>query len=102
MEIRYVRKITSSVITLRLHGKIDSLALLVGVLQPLTTFPQIYLVFSSHDVSQVSLFMWSSYNLSSVVLLAYGLKHRLWPIIVAQILWLIVQSLMIIAFLVYN
>ena len=97
-----MKKKTIPVDALKLHGKLDSLALAVGVLQPLTTFPQIYLVYSSHDVSQVSLFMWTSYNLASVVLLIYGIKHRLLPIIAAQTLWLLVQSLMMIAVLAFR
>jgi len=97
-----MRHIPSSGDTLKLNGKIDTLALVVGVIQPLTTLPQIYLVFSSHDVSQVSLFMWTSYNVASVVLLIYGLKHKLLPVIGSQILWLIVQTPMMIAVFIFR
>jgi len=77
--------------------KIDSLALAVGIIQPLTTIPQIYLVYSSGNASEVSLFMWTGYNIASVVLLIYGLKHKLKPIVWAQILWLIVQTPMMLS-----
>ena len=82
---------------MKLDGGIDTLALIVNIIQPLATLPQIFLVFNSHDVSQVSLIMWSCYNISSVILLIYGLKHKLLPIICAQILWLVVQTAMMIA-----
>ena len=97
-----MRHIPSSADTLKLNGKIDKLALVVGIIEPLTTFPQIYLVFTSHDVSQVSLFMWTGYNVSSVILLIYGLKHKLLPVIGAQILWLFVQTLMMIAVFIFR
>lgn len=97
-----MRHIPSSADALKLDGKIDTLALIVGIIQPLATLPQIYLVFSSGDVSQVSLFMWTSYNVASVILLIYGLKYKLLPIIWAQILWLVVQTLMMVAVFVFR
>lgn len=81
---------------------IDTLALIVSILQPLTTFPQIYIVYTSQDVSQISFFMWTAYNVASVILLIYGLKHKLTPIIWAQALWLLVQTLMMIAVLLFR
>ncbi len=84
------------------NGIIDTLALIVGILQPLSTLPQIYLVYTSRDVSQISLFMWTSYNIASVILLIYGIKHKLRPIIWAQSLWLAVQTPMMIAVLLYG
>ena len=83
-------------------SSVDHLALIVSIIQPLTTIPQIYLVYQSQDASQVSLFMWTGYNISSVILLLYGIKHRLLPIIVAQILWLIVQTPMMFSVFVFN
>lgn len=79
------------------NSLIDWLALAVGVLQPLTTIPQIYLVYSSRDTSTVSLFMWTSYNVASIILLLYGIKHKLTPIIWAQSLWILVQTPMMIS-----
>lgn len=76
---------------------IDQLALVVGVLQPLTIIPQIYLVYSSRDTSTVSFFMWASYDVASIILLLYGFKHKLTPIIWAQSLWLLVQTPMMIS-----
>ena len=74
------------------NGPIDTLALIVGITQPLVTIPQIYLVYSTQDASDISLFMWTGFNVASVVLLLYGIRHKLKPIIYAQILWLIVQT----------
>ena len=65
------------------------------------TIPQIWLVYSLRDARTISLFMWSAYNVASIILLAYGLKHKIPVVIWAQILWLAVQTPMIIAALVF-
>ncbi len=82
--------------------KLDALALVVGIIQPLATLPQIYLVYSTRDVSDVSLFMWTAFNVASVVLLMYGLRHKLRPVIWAQALWLIVQTPMMLSVFIFS
>lgn len=84
------------------NGVVDMLALIVGVIQPLMTLPQIYLIYASQDTSGVSLFMWTGYNVASVILLIYGFKHKLLPIVVAQILWLLVQTPMMVAVFIFG
>ncbi|HRN97666.1 MAG TPA: hypothetical protein PLZ58_04440 [Candidatus Saccharibacteria bacterium] len=81
---------------------IDSVALLVGIVQPFTTLPQIWMVYVSQDASQVSFFMWTGYNVASIVLLVYGIHHRLPPIIWAQVLWLVVQTPMMVSVFFFN
>ncbi len=83
-------------------SKLDSLALLVSIIQPLTTIPQIYLIYSSRDASQVSFFMWAAYNVASVILLLYGIRHKILPIICAQTLWLVVQTPMMLSVFIFN
>ncbi len=78
-------------------GPIDHIALLVGIIQPFATLPQIWLVYSTGDVASVSFFMWTAYNAASVVLLLYGLKYKLPPIIWSNVLWLVVQTPMMLA-----
>lgn len=80
---------------------INMLALCVGVLQPLMTIPQIVTILQQQDASQISFWTWFTYDIASIVLLTYGIKHKLLPIIVAQILWLLVQTAIIILIFVY-
>lgn len=75
----------------------DGLALIVGVVQPVMTLPQIILVFQLQDSSQISLATWLTYDIASLILLVYGIKHKLKPIIVSQAIWLVVQTIMIAA-----
>lgn len=81
---------------------VDSLALIVGVVQPVATLPQIWLVYSAQDATGVSVLMWTFYNIGSLVLLTYGIRHKLVPIIVAQVLWLIVQTPMMLAVFIFG
>lgn len=81
---------------------IDSLALLVGILQPLMTLPQILVVFKAQDASQQSLLTWVAYDIASTVLLLYGIVHKLKPIVVTQSLWLIVQSVLVFGILLFS
>lgn len=80
---------------------IDRLAILVGILQPIMTIPQIVMVISVGDASQISLWTWFTYDVASVVLLIYGIKHKLAPIIIAQVAWLIAQTAMIALVFIY-
>lgn len=79
------------------YGPIDTLAFLVGVIQPFATLPQIWLVYSTGDTASVSFFMWTAYNIASVVMLFYGLKYKLPPIVWSNILWLVVQTPMMVS-----
>lgn len=82
-------------------SSVDTLALIVGITQPLLTLPQIYLVYSTQDASEVSFIMWAGFNVASVILLMYGLRHKLKPIIYAQILWMIFQTPMMLSVFIF-
>ncbi len=97
-----MRHITHSSNKFKKPSTIDALALVVSIIQPLTTIPQIYLIYKSQDASEVSLFMWTSYNIASIILLLYGMKHKILPIICAQILWLVVQTPMMLSVFVFR
>ena len=73
---------------------IDRWALIIGIIHPLMTLPQILLIYSSQDASQVSFVTWAAYDIASVVLIMYGIKHSLTPIIVTQAIWLVMQTAM--------
>ncbi len=79
-------------------SRIDRIALTAGILEPLTTLPQIFLTYSSHSAAEVSIITWVGFDLGSIVFLTYGIRHRLWPLIFAQSLWLVVQTSMIVVY----
>jgi uncharacterized protein with PQ loop repeat len=81
---------------------IDSIALIVGIVQPFATIPQIILTYTAQDASQVSFAMWLIFNIASAVLLVYGIKHKLAPIWFPQIIWILVQTPMMLSPFIFN
>jgi uncharacterized protein with PQ loop repeat len=74
----------------------ERLALVVGVLQPLTTVPQIMLIEKTRDVAGVSVLTWLLSALSGLAFLVYGVVHRLRPVVVTQVLWFVLQMIVVI------
>ena len=99
--MRHIMHIPRSKKERQSHTVVDTLALLVGFLQPLMTVPQIIVVFQAQNASQLSIITWVAYDIASVVLLTYGIIHKLKPIVVAQTVWLIVQSVLIFAIIIF-
>jgi len=78
------------------------LTLIAAVVQPLTTIPQVYKVYTTHDVAGLSLFTWLSYALIGLVFLAYGIRYRLLPIALTQIIWFCLQMSIVVGILLYS
>ncbi len=90
----------------RLHKKkyvrfIDALVLIVAFVGPMTTAPQAFRIFLTHNAEGVSITTWFLYSLVQAVWLAYGIAHRNKPIIIANILWVFWQSIVLIGAIIY-
>ncbi|MET0979965.1 MAG: PQ-loop domain-containing transporter [Candidatus Saccharimonadales bacterium] len=81
---------------------IDTLVNIAAVIHPLSALPQVYTIYVSQNVAGVSLWTWLGFMVIGFIFLAYGLVHRLKPIIVTQILWFVVDALVIIGVLLYQ
>lgn len=82
--------------------RIDRAALVVGVLQPFTTLPQIWEIYQTGSAANVSLWAWLTSALSGLVFLWYGIAHRLKPIIITQVLWFVLQMIVVAEILLYG
>lgn len=78
------------------------LTLVAAVVQPIMTIPQVYKVYTTHDVSGLSLVTWLGYAIVGLVFLAYGIKYRLLPIALTQIIWFILQVSIVFGILLYR
>jgi uncharacterized protein with PQ loop repeat len=78
------------------------LTLVAAVIQPLTTIPQVYKVYSTHNVASLSLFTWLGYALVGLVFLAYGIRYKLKPIAITQIIWFSLQMSIVVGILIYR
>lgn len=81
---------------------IDRLADIAAVVYPLTGLPQLILILQTHQAAGVSLISWVAFGIFEVVFLAYGILHRLRPVIVTQALWLLINIGIIAAVIAYR
>lgn len=81
---------------------VDRLMSAAAVIHPLTATPQVYTIYSTQDVSGVSLWTWLGFMVIGLIFLAYGVLHKIKPFIVTQILWFIIDFLIVIGVLLYR
>ncbi len=70
--------------------------LLVAVVEPLMTVPQIYDLYGPHGSKGVSATTWLLYLAASIMWLLYGIKCRNKPLIISGVLWVIAESLVVV------
>lgn len=90
----------------KLHKKkyvrfIDKTVFLVAFIGPLTTAPQVFKIFQTHNAQDISIATWSLYMLVQAFWLLYGVAHRNKPIIISNFFWLFWQALVIIGAIIY-
>ena len=72
---------------------LDKVIFLVGALGPLSTIPQVYVIYATRDASGVSALSWFMYLIFSVIWVIYGVVHREKAIIFTYSLWILMNSL---------
>jgi len=98
----YLRK-KSKEITINPQVKfLDNVVYVVSVLFPLTTLPQIYQIFSTQDVQGISLLTWTLYIAFSIPMLIYTIVHKVKPLIIMNILWITMYSLVVVGTIMYG
>jgi len=81
---------------------IDKMMACAAVIHPLTTAPQVYMIYTTQNVAGISIWTWIGFTVLGLVFLAYGLAHHIRPYIVMQVLWLIVDILVVAGILLYR
>jgi len=81
---------------------LDNICMVFSVIMPATTIPQIYKTYVYQNAAGVSLWMWILYSIGVIPFLIYGIVHKAKPLIILNILWLIVQVIMIVGVLLYG
>ncbi|KKQ94808.1 MAG: MtN3 and saliva related transmembrane protein [candidate division CPR2 bacterium GW2011_GWC1_39_9] len=90
----------------KLHSKksvqiIDKLAMIVGVLAPLTALPQIYQLIITKDATGVSILAWVLYIITASFWIIYGVAHKERAIIINNALWAILEFIIVLLALIY-
>lgn len=79
-----------------------AVAYVVAFIQPLTVIPQIIQIFSNHSAGQVSLLTWMLLILFNTVNFVYGAVYNIKPLIINNLLWIIVDTLVVFGILLYR
>jgi uncharacterized protein with PQ loop repeat len=82
--------------------RVEDFALIAAIVQPLITIPQIIEIYSKQSAQDVSLATWIGYLVFGVVFLVYGAVFKLKPIFFGQIIWVTMQSIVIIGIILYS
>ena len=85
-----------------IEKRVALFALIAGILQPLITLPQILIIYGNHSANDVSLATWLGYLFFGVTFLVYGLVFKLKPIWIGQIIWVFMQTIVVIGILIYR
>lgn len=81
---------------------IDRLCYVASVFMPATAIPQIYQLYSTQDVSGLSLLMWVLYFVGIIPFLLFGIVHKEKQLIVLNVLWLIATVMMVVGILLFS
>jgi len=95
-------KSSASKLLLKEKSAIDHMMVGVAFISPLTALPQVYEIFVNQQASGVSLVSWIMYLCLGLISLSYGLVHKLRPIIITQLLWSIMDILIIVGIVMYG
>ena len=82
--------------------KFEKFVLAVAIVEPLSTIPQIYDVYTTKDATTLSLLSWVLFASASVTWLIYGLKIKNVPLIASSILWVSTEILLILGIFLYS
>lgn len=80
------------------QSSVDKLVYLAVIFGPMMTLPQVYSIWIEKS-DGVSVISWVSYLVIAVIWLFYGLKHKEKPIIVVQLLWIVLDVLIVVGLL---
>lgn len=81
---------------------IDRVIMVTGLIGPLASIPQAAQIYTTQDAIGVSLITWSMFELVNATMLVYALVHRLPPLIISNVCWLIIQAIMIVGIVMYS
>ncbi len=90
-----------------LHSKkhkepFDYVVYFFTIATPLFELPQAYAIFSNHSAAGVSIWTWGFFCLAGVVWMIYAIRHKLLPLLVTNILYLVIESAIVVGIFMYS
>lgn len=81
---------------------INLIALIIGIMGPLSSAPQAWMIYTTHDATGVSIWTWLLFLVFNFTMIFYGAVHRLMPIVVSNVTWVVVEIIIIAGILMYS
>lgn len=81
---------------------IDRLMMVAAVVHPLTTIPQVVKIYATHQAQSLSIATWFMYCIIGAIFLAYAVVHKIRPLIFNQVIWFIMDGLVLTGILLYG
>lgn len=81
---------------------LDRIVLIVSVLGPVLTLPQIYKIYSLQDAEGLSLISWGSFLAFNFPIFAYGLVHHEKMIARMYLLWILANGAVVSGILLFG
>jgi uncharacterized protein with PQ loop repeat len=82
-------------------GVFDTIVIIASFMYPLSGLPQVVQIFQG-TTEGVSLYSWVSFLVFAIIFLTYGLKHRITPMIITNSIWIVVDGLVVIGYLLHS
>ncbi|GIW09487.1 MAG: hypothetical protein KatS3mg061_0544 [Dehalococcoidia bacterium] len=86
----------------RWHRWIERAALVVGVIAPLSTIPQIVQIYTTQSAEDINIGTWTLFIGFGLFWLLYGITTRALPIILTNLAWLICYSIVLVGAVIYR
>lgn len=102
---RHVRQKRQKVLVVKKQANsklVDRMTYIVAIIEPAVTLPQVYVIFHDRTAAGVAISSWIGYQLFTLIWLWYGIVHKDKIIITYQLMWLVMQMLIIIGGLMYG
>lgn len=84
---KHIKKPVPFPATSRFARIMDYVMYAVALIAPLVLFPQVYLIYSTHEVQGLFLPTWSISAVFNILWITYAIAHRATPIILTNILF---------------
>ncbi len=81
---------------------IDKAMIIVCVIAPLLSLPQAWTIYSNQNAENVSLITWVSFLGFAIIYILYGVVHKIKPLVITNILWIIVEFIIVVGILMYG
>ena len=81
---------------------IDSLAYFFGILSPFFLIPQLYIIWVEKNAKGISEFSFAGFAFVNLIFVLYGYTHKNKLIIINNVLWGLLQALVVIGTILYK